>query len=69
MLDFPMATTAASRAISVSECLLRREALENALTDLRLEGLTPTPDMQLLLERFINGDLNEEQLIKAVLAR
>jgi len=69
MLDFPMATTATNRTISVSEYLLRREALANALADLRLEGLAPTPDVRLLLEQFTNGDLNEEQLIKAVLAR
>ncbi|MGA3319043.1 MAG: antitoxin VbhA family protein [Candidatus Korobacteraceae bacterium] len=60
---------AAPRAIPVSECLLRREAVENAVADLRLEGLAPTADAQLLFEQFVQGDLTEEQLVNAVLAR
>ena|ERR1039458_9739393 len=59
----------APRAIPVSECLLRREAVENAVADLRLEGLAPTADAQLLFEQFVQGDLTEEQLVNAVLAR
>lgn len=65
-----MSTATAPRAITVSEGLLRRHAVENAVVDLRLEGLlAPTTDVQLLFERFIGGDLTEEQLVNAVLAR
>ncbi len=64
-----MSTAAAPRAIAVSECLLRREAVENAVADLRLEGLAPTADAQLIFEQFVQGDLTEEQLVSAVLAR
>ena len=64
-----MSTAAAPRAIAVSECLLRREAVENAVTDLRLEGLAPTADAQLIFVQFVQGDLTEEQLVNAVLAR
>ncbi len=63
-----MSTAAAPRAITVSECLLRREAVGNAVADLRLEGLAPAADVQLLFQRFIEGDLTEEQLVDAVLA-
>jgi len=64
-----MSTAAAPRAIAVSECLLRREAVENAVADLRLEGLAPTADAQVIFEQFVQGDLTEEQLVSAVLAR
>jgi len=64
-----MSTAAAPKAIAVSECLLRREAVENAVADLRLEGLTPTANAQLVFEQFVQGDLTEEQLVSAVLAR
>jgi hypothetical protein len=64
-----MSTAAAPRAITVSEGLLRREAVENARADLRLEGLAPTADAQLLFEQFVQGDLTEEQLVNAILAR
>ena len=64
-----MATATAPNAVSVSECLLRREALENAITDLRLEGLAPTADARLLFERFAQGGLTEDQLVTAILAR
>ena len=61
-----MATT---RAITVSESILRREAVENALADLRLEGLAPSADAQHLAQQFVQGDLTEEQFVNAVLAR
>ena len=64
-----MSTATAPRAIAVSECLLRREAVENAVADLRLEGLAPTGDARLLFEQFVQGDLTEEQLVNAILAR
>ena len=64
-----MSTAAAPRAIAVSESLLRREAVENAVADLRLEGLTPSSDAQHLFEQFVQGDLTEEQLLSAILAR
>jgi hypothetical protein len=43
--------------------------VENAVSDLRLEGLVPTADAQLFFEQFVQGDLTEEQLVIAVLAR
>jgi len=64
-----MSTAAAPRAIAVSESLLRREAVENAVADLRLEGLAPTADARLLFEHFVQGELTEDQLVSAVLAR
>jgi hypothetical protein len=64
-----MSTAGAPRAITVSDCLLRRKAVENAVSDLRLEGLVPTADAQLFFEQFVQGDLTEEQLVIAVLAR
>jgi hypothetical protein len=64
-----MSTVAAPKAIAVSECLLRRDAVENAVADLRLEGLAPSADARLVFERFVQGDLTEEQLVSAVLAR
>lgn len=63
-----MATIAAPRSIPVSEALLRREAAENAIADLRLEGLVPSETVLALLDRFIQGELSEEQLIDAVIA-
>lgn len=64
-----MAIVAASRTITVSESLLRREAVENAVADLRLEGLTPTSKALLLFERFADGDLTDQDLVNAILAR
>ena len=64
-----MSTAAAPRTIAVSERLLRREAVENSIADLRLEGLAPTADAQLLFEQFVQGELTEEQLVSAILAR
>lgn len=64
-----MSTAAAPRSIAVSESLHRREAVENAVADLRLEGLAPTFDARLLFEQFVQGELTEEQLVNAILAR
>jgi hypothetical protein len=64
-----MATATIPRAIAVSEVLLRHEAVENALADLRLEGLAPSVEATLVLERFIQGQFNEEELVSAILAR
>ena len=63
-----MSTASAPRAITVSEGLLRREAVENAIADLRLEGLVPTSDVRLVLEQFVQGELSEEQLVRTVIA-
>lgn len=64
-----MSTVATPRAITVSEGLLRREAVENAMADLRLEGLAPTADARLLFKQFVQGELTEEQMVNAILAR
>ena len=64
-----MSTKTAPRATPVLERLLRREAVENAVADLRLEGLAPTADARLLFERFVQGDLTDEELLNAILAR
>jgi hypothetical protein len=64
-----MATVTAPRPITVSERLLRREAVENALADLRLEGLAPTAEARFLFEQFMRGELTEEQMVNAILAR
>jgi Antitoxin VbhA len=67
--SYSMATVSAPRAISVSEVLLRREAAENAIADLRLEGLAPSENVLALLNKFIQGELTEEELVGAVIAR
>lgn len=59
--------TVAPRAITVSEALLRQEALDNALADLRLEGLAPTPAVLALCERFVQGEVTEEQLVRDII--
>jgi hypothetical protein len=64
-----MALLAAARPIAISESLLRREAVENAVADLRLEGLTPTSEARLLFERYVNGELTDQDLVNAILAR
>jgi len=64
-----MATLAAARPIAVSESLLRHEAVENALADLRLEGLAPSSDALLLFERYVSGDMTDQDLVNAILAR
>jgi hypothetical protein len=64
-----MSTAATPRAITVSDCLLRRKAVDNAVADLRLEGLAPTAEARLLFEQFVKGELTEEQLVNAILAR
>lgn len=64
-----MVTLAAPRHVSVSESLLRHEAVENALADLRLEGLTPSAEAKLLFERYISGELRDQDLVNAILAR
>ena len=63
-----MATLVTPREITVSESLCRREAVTNALADLRLEGLAPTHSVLALLEEFVAGERSEEQLIAAVIA-
>lgn len=65
MLKAPMAT--AVKDITITEHLARREAVENALTDLRLEGLFPSDDVVKLLQRYAEGDLTEQDLFAAVL--
>ena len=62
-----MATLAAPRRVTVSEALLRQEALDNAVADLRLEGLAPTAEVLALSERFVQGELTEAQLVSAVI--
>jgi len=64
-----MSTVATPRAITVSEGLLRPEAVENAMADLRLEGLAPTADARLLFEQFVQGELTEERVVNAILAK
>jgi antitoxin VbhA-like protein len=65
-----MSTAAAApRAIAVSESLRRREAAQNALTDLRLEGLAPSADARRDVEQFVRGELTEGQLIGTIRTR
>jgi hypothetical protein len=64
-----MATLAAALPIPVSESLLRHEAVENALADLRLEGLSPSSQAMLLFERYVSGELTDQDLVNAILAR
>ena len=61
-----MTAAPASRAITVFEVLLRRKAVDQAVADLRLDGLTPLMQ-RLLFEKFVQGELTEEQLVDAVL--
>jgi hypothetical protein len=64
-----MATVATPRPITVSESLGRHEAVQNALADLRLEGLAPTAEAQLFFQRYVQGELTEEELVNAILPR
>jgi len=64
-----MSTAGTPRPIAVSESLRRREAVQNALTDLRLEGLAPSANARRDLEQFVCGDLTEEQLLDTIAAR
>ncbi len=64
-----MAAITIPESITVSERLLRREAVDTAVADLRLEGLALTADARLVLEQFVQGDLTEEQLKSAFLGR
>ena len=47
---------------------MRREAVDNAITDLRLEGLAPSAEVKLALERFVQGDLSDEELLSSAFA-
>jgi len=67
--ELKMSVAAIAHPIAVSERLRRREAVENAFADLRLEGLAPTPEARLIMERFVQGELTEEQVVRAILAR
>lgn len=64
-----MSMVATPRSVTVSESLRRREAAKDALTDLRLEGLTPTGDVRALVDKFVRGESGEQELICAVRAR
>jgi len=64
-----MTTVATPRSVTVSESLGRQEAVENAIADLRLEGLGPTAQAQVLFHRYVQGELTEEELVNAILAR
>ena len=64
-----MATLTAPRPIAISESLLRQEAVENAIADLRLEGLSPSSEAQFLFERYVQGHLTYQDLVNAILAR
>ena len=66
-----MTAAAAPRAITVSEGLLSGAMLLLAepLADLRLEGLAPPADARLIFGKFVQGELTEEPLVDAVLAR
>jgi hypothetical protein len=39
------------------------------MADLRLEGLAPTADARLLFEQFVQGELTEERVVNAILAK
>jgi len=57
-----MSTAAIPRSVTVSESLRRREAAKDALTNLRLEGLTPTSDVRALVDQFVRGEFSDPYL-------
>jgi len=65
--QMPIATV--PKIITVSERLQRRHALEEAIANHRLEGLTPSAEALSIFEQFIEGELTEEQLMNAILGR
>jgi len=67
MIYTSMASIAAANEITVSEALARREAVSNALTDLRLEGLKPSPAVLTVLRRYAAGGIDEAELLSRVL--
>jgi hypothetical protein len=64
-----MATLDALIPITVSESLARREAVSNAITDLRLEGLKPSAAVLDLLCQYSGGEIGETELMDRVLNR
>lgn len=64
-----MSVSTQPQPITVSERLQRRRALEEAIANHRLEGLTPSPEALSIFEQFVQGELTEEQLMNAILGR
>jgi hypothetical protein len=67
MMTQRMATIA--RPVPVVVRLQRRDAVDSALTDLRLEGLQPTPRALSMFESFVRGEISEDELLDLVLAQ
>ena len=54
-------------AIAVTEELARREAVDWALTNCRLQGTLPSEDTRGLMECFVEGEVTEAELLERVL--
>ena len=59
--------TYGNRSIMVTEHVGRRQAVDTALTDSRLEGTLPSNGVRVLMERFVEGEMTEADLIDCVL--
>jgi len=46
-----------------------KNSISSQLPDLRLEGLAPTSEARLLFERYVNGEVTDQDLLNAILAR
>ena len=55
--------------LSPAELERRREAARSADAHLRLEGLAMTESAKMLRERWIRGELNEEELLAVTRAQ
>jgi antitoxin VbhA-like protein len=52
--------------IDEQERALRAEAVEYGFATVRLEGLEPGPEAEALAQRFVNGELSEEEYELAI---
>ena len=50
-------------------CMDKEQAIKNAETSLRMEGFSPSADMEELLRRVLDGNMAEEAYLERVLRR
>ena len=62
--SLPSSTSvAATQTVSVDTSARRREGAERARASARLEGEDVTPEMAVLLDRHVAGELSAEELV------
>ena len=48
-------------------CMDKEQAIKNAEASLRMEGFSPSADMERLLRQVLDGDMSEEAYLERVL--